>query len=161
MSNKRLTILIITIFLGGIVSGFIFGMINGYFLKKNIDNKLLNNNTNSNINKLVASNNTHIAYNKQKKNQDGTITEINKNQIKIQGKSLINNEEKEIIFTLNINDQTKIIEFDKSIEPNTQRNISLSDLKIGDRITALSNEVIDDKTEFTAIRINHYINQDQ
>jgi len=37
MSNKNISYLIILVFVGGIISGFVIGGINGYMLKENIN----------------------------------------------------------------------------------------------------------------------------
>lgn len=156
MSNKRLTILIITIFISGIISGFVFGMINGYILKEKIDSFFNDKTNNEEKRVIISSTAKNIASPNQKLTQSGTIIEINDQQIKIKGQSVINDQLQDQEFIVKIDEKTKFKKFINSEDPTLikSEDITLSDLKVTDYINALSNDNIENKTEFTAVQIN-------
>lgn len=151
MSNKRLTILIILIFISGIISGFVFGLINGYILKEKIQDIIGKKNVATSeeqkITKFATADN--IAAPNQKLSITGKINEINNNEI------LINNEQGANIKII-LDQNTLYKKYNLAAEDNQGVDFNISDLKNGDEITILSADDIKDKTEFTAKQINFY-----
>ena len=89
----------------------------------------------------------------------GTITEIKNNVLSIettiQDPYVLRNEWKTKIIKVTITDETKITKFD--MQTAKQIDLTISDLKVGDRVNAGAKENIKDKAEFVADYVNLYI----
>lgn len=75
----------------------------------------------------------------------GKVEKINGNTISIKSNSPNNQK----TYTITLTDKTKVTKIE--VQPPKETAISLSDIKVGDGVTAVSSEVIGDKTSFEAI----------
>lgn len=94
----------------------------------------------------------------QKYSQSGVITQIDNDTIFIQGQTIKDGELATETYAILTDANTIFKKFNLADNP-TQNNeiIKISDLKKDDTVTALSDENIKDKTQFTARQINLYI----
>jgi hypothetical protein len=150
MSNNKIFISVVVIFMACILGGFIAGGIGGYFVYQKMEKK----NTTTNSANLTSANN--IQKNKRYK-QSGEITQINNDNIIIKIINTENNSESTNI-TVKINENTLFKKFHLSDPTFPSDDIKIGDLKISDTITALADDNIEGQTTFLARQINLYIN---
>lgn len=140
------------------ISGLLIGFISGYYYKHNNNNNTNQETAKTTTDSLLKTPNVSLEKMTQQK---GTIIKKEDSKLIINGKVVENNELVAKDFTVLLNGETKYKRINLNSDENRESDISLNDLKEGDIITAysLNEEDFKGKTEFTAGRINFYVNE--